>query len=381
MRRGLALLPVAVLAVTALGACSPSTKDETDRPATPSRESSAPESPSDSTTSDGDSSDDGPEVTATVATGLEVPWGLAFLPDGDAVVTERDSRRILRVTPRGEVTELGRIQAAHPQGEAGLLGVAVPPDFDDDPRVFVYVTTTTDNRILRVPLDGDALGTPEPILDGIPQGFIHDGGGLAFGPDGYLYASTGEVGEPELAQDIDSLGGKILRITDEGRPAPGNPDPDSPIWTTGHRNVQGLAWDDRDRLWASELGESTWDDLNLIRKGANYGWPHHEGKGEGQGEEFTNPHLVWPVAEASPSGLAWAEGHLWMAGLRGQRLWRITVDENGRATQADSFLTAEFGRLRAVAAAPDGTVWVTTSNRDGRGDPTDEDDRILQITP
>jgi glucose/arabinose dehydrogenase len=372
MRRGLALLPVAVLALGGLNACgdSPEGSDiphitqPTDLPDQPT----PPESPS-------DSANRPPKVAEVVADGLAVPWGLDFLPDGDAIVTERDSRRILRIAPHGEATALGTIEAADPRGEAGLLGVAVPPDFAEDPRVFVYVTTTNDNRILRVPLTGDTLGTPESVLDGIPQGFTHDGGRLAFGPDGYLYASTGEVGDPELSQDPDSLGGKILRITEDGQPAPGNPDPGSPIWTTGHRNVQGLAWDDRDQMWASELGDASWDELNRIKKGKNYGWPRVEGKGGAQ--DFADPVLVWPVADASPSGLAWADGNLWMAGLRGQRLWRIDTED----LTADAFFRGEYGRLRTVATAPDGSLWVTTSNRDGRGDPVEADDRILRITP
>ena len=322
---------------------------------------------------------DGPPQATTLVDGLAVPWGIAFLPDGDAVVTERDSRRVLRVTAEGEVTPLGIIEAASPQGEAGLLGVAVSPDFDTDRSVFLYVTTDGDNRILRAELDGDRLGEPEVILDGIPLGFTHDGGRLAFGPDGFLYASTGETGTPELAQDAGSLGGKILRITPDGRPAPGNPDPGSPVWSTGHRNVQGLAWDDADRMWASEFGSSTWDELNRIEPGGNYGWPAVEGAGGGG--RFIDPELVWNTDEASPSGLAYADGHLWMAALRGERLWRIEVSAGGRTDRLQELFTGEHGRLRTVAAAPDGTLWLTTSNLDGRGEPEPGDDRILRVTP
>jgi glucose/arabinose dehydrogenase len=310
---------------------------------------------------------------------LAVPWGIDFLPDGHAVVTERDSRRLLRITPDGEVTELGTVQAAAPAGEAGLLGVAVSPDFEDDRWVFLYVTTEEDNRILRAELVGDSLGKVDVVLDGIPQGFIHDGGRLAFGPDGYLYASTGETGTPDLAQDPDSLGGKILRITTDGEPAPGNPDPGSPVWSSGHRNVQGLAWDDDGRLWASEFGDSTWDELNLVEAGGDYGWPQVEGAGGGG--RFTDPQLVWPVENASPSGLAWLDGHLWMAGLRGERLWRIDVSADGRASRPRPFFAGDYGRLRTGVAAPDGSLWLTTSNRDGRGQPSAADDRILRVSP
>jgi len=282
---------------------------------------------------------------------LEVPWGVDFLPDGAAIVTERMSGRVLHVTPDGTLSQLGVLPEAVPEGEAGLLGVAVSPDFETDSSLFFYLTTGSDNRVLRAEVDGMTLGAPEVVFDGIPQGFIHDGGRIAFGPDGYLYVATGEVGDPERAQDPDSLGGKILRLTPDGDPAPGNPDAGSPVWSLGHRNVQGLAWDDRGRLWASEFGDSTWDELNLIEKGGNYGWPEVEGTGGGG--EFVDPQLVWPVENASPSGLTWADGHLWMAGLRGQRLWRIDVSEAGRATDPTEFFTGEYGRLRTVAAAPD----------------------------
>jgi glucose/arabinose dehydrogenase len=245
--------------------------------------------------------------------------------------------------------------------------------------LFFYVTTADDNRVLRARVDGDRLGDTRVVLDGIPNGFIHDGGRIAFGPDGHLYVSTGETGDPELAQDPDSLAGKILRITANGDPAPGNPDAGSPVWSMGHRNVQGLAWDDQGRLWASEFGSSTWDELNLIERGGNYGWPEVEGTGGGPG--FVDPQLVWPVEEASPSGLAFADGRLWMAALRGQRLWRIDVSAAGRASRPTAYFTGDAGRLRTVAAAPDGTLWVTTSNRDGRGDPIAVDDRILLVDP
>jgi glucose/arabinose dehydrogenase len=226
--------------------------------------------------------------------------------------------------------------------------------------------------------EGDRLGTPEVLLSGIPYGAIHDGGRLAFGPDGYLYASTGETGQGELAQDRDSLGGKILRITTDGDPAPGNPDPGSPIWSYGHRNVQGLAFDDRGRLWASEFGQSTFDELNQIQPDGNYGWPEAEGR-DGSGS-FVNPRVVWNPEEASPSGLAFTDGHLWLAALRGTRLWRIEVDGSDVGKVRD-FFVGDYGRLRTIAVAPDGMLWVTTSNRDGRGEPTEGDDRILVVDP
>ncbi|MCW2739565.1 PQQ-dependent sugar dehydrogenase [Nocardioides sp.] len=351
----------------------PRTTQPTDLPSQPT-----PSPDGESGTDTGDDPSGAPRAVRTLVDQLEVPWGVGFLPDGSAVITERISGRVLGITPDGTASRLGGISAVA-EGEAGLLGVAVSPTFDRDRTLFFYLTTATDNRVLRAELDGTMLGEPTVVLDGIPRGFIHDGGRLAFGPDGYLYVTTGETGDPALAQDPDSLAGKILRITADGEPAPGNPDPGSPVWSLGHRNVQGLAWDDEGRLWASEFGDSTWDELNLIEKGGNYGWPVVEGVGGGN--DFIDPQLVWPVEQASPSGLAYADDHLWMAGLRGQRLWRINVSPAGKASRPKAYFTEDYGRLRTVATAPDGLLWMTTSNRDGRGDPTPDDDRIILIQP
>jgi glucose/arabinose dehydrogenase len=312
-----------------------------------------------------------------VARGLEVPWGIGFLPDGSALVTERDSGRVLQISG-SRVTEVGRVDETRAEGESGLLGLAVSPTYAEDRRVFVYTSTDDDNRVLRMTFDGGRLGEPTAILTGIPHGFIHDGGRLAFGPDGSLYVSTGETGDGDLAQRKDTPAGKILRITQDGDPAPGNPDRDSPVWTLGHRNVQGLAFDDGGHLWASEFGQDTWDELNLIEKGTNYGWPEVEGKGTQS--RYRNPQVVWHTSEASPSGLAFLDGHLWLASLRGERLWRIDVDGT-RASHPTDFFVGKYGRMRTVVVAPDCNLWVTTSIRDGRGAPSADDDRILLVRP
>lgn len=319
-----------------------------------------------------------PTVVTEIATGLEAPWGLDFFADGDAIVTERDTRRVLRVTPSGEVTELGVVEAARPTGggaEDGLLGVALSPDFEQDSYVYLYLSTADDNRVVRTTLTDGELGELEVLLDGIPHGFIHDGGRLEFGPDGFLYVSTGEAGDPPLAQDRASLGGKVLRLTPDGDPAPGNPF-DSPVYSYGHRNIQGLAFDDDGRLWASEFGQDAFDELNRIDAGANYGWPEVEGRGGGG--RFVQPQQTWATDDASPSGLAYADGALYMASLKGERLWRVVVRGN-KAVRPKAFFIGEYGRMRTVATAPDGTLWLTTSNRDERGEPRDGDDRILQI--
>lgn len=333
-----------------------------------------------------------PDVVATIATGLATPWGIDFLPDGSAIVTERDSARVLHVTPpeltggtseeEGEVVELGRIPQADPQGEAGLLGVAVSPTFNADGLLYFYVSTAKDNRVVRVRLDGPELGRPEPVVTGIPAGLRHDGGRMAFGPDGYLYVSTGEVGDDQLARDRKSLAGKILRMTTDGQPAPDNPF-GTLVWSWGHRNVQGLAFDTDGSLWASEFGDKKADELNRILPGQDYGWPVVEGFGGPK--RFTAPQLTWKTSEASPSGLAYAGGYLWMAALRGERLWRIKV-AGGQVSDPTAYFTGGeggegYGRLRTVVAAPDGRLWLTTSNKDGRGSVGPDDDRILLIDP
>jgi glucose/arabinose dehydrogenase len=322
-----------------------------------------------------------PRIVRTVAKGLEVPWGVTFLPDGSALVGERDSTRILSIARNGRVSEVGRVEAAAPQGEAGLLGLAASPSYDEDRTVFAYVTTESDNRVVRFTVEGGRMGEVEPILTGIPNGFIHDGGRLLFADDGTLFVSTGETGEPDLAQDADSLGGKVLHITTDGEPAPDNPRKGSPVWTMGHRNVQGLAFDDDGALWATEFGQNTWDELNRISKGRNYGWPVFEGQGQGPDADlYRDPFVTWRTEEASPSGRAYLDGELWMAALRGQRLWRIPLD-GAHAGDPTAYFEGDYGRLRTVAVAPDGRLWVTTSNKDGRGDPAADDDRILVVEP
>ncbi|MBC6464405.1 PQQ-dependent sugar dehydrogenase [Actinomadura alba] len=310
-----------------------------------------------------------------LVTGLKVPWAIAFLPGGDALVTERDTARLLRVTPAGRVTEIGTVPGVEPAGEGGLLGVAVSPSFDRDRYVYLYFTAASDNRVVRLRYD-EGLGVPRPIVTGIPKGGNHNGGRLAFGPDGMLYITTGETGDEPLAQDRRSLGGKILRVRPDGSPAPGNPF-DSRVYSYGHRNVQGIAWDERGRLYATEFGQNRLDEINRIEQGRNYGWPEVEGTGGGG--DYTDPLLTWSTAEASPSGLAYAGGSLWAAALRGERLWQVPLGRDGTAGRPTAHLTGTYGRLRAVERAPDGSLWVSTSDHDGRGDINEGDDRIIVI--
>jgi glucose/arabinose dehydrogenase len=320
--------------------------------------------------------------TSVIARGLEAPWDLVFTPDGEALITERDSGRLLSVDSSGNVEELQRLPAGG-TGEGGLLGIALSPDYENDGYIYAYYTTDNDNRLTRFRLGEN----PEPLLTGIPVQSYHNGGRIAFGPDGYLYLGTGDGGDISTSQDLNSLGGKILRITPEGRVPADNPFPGSPVYSYGHRNVQGLAWDASGRLYATEFGQTSYDEVNIIEPGQNYGWPEIEG--EGGEPRYTDPISTWSTSEASPSGAEilingaipqW-EGDFFMAALRGQRLWRLDLDENGAIVDREALLSGQAGRLRHVAQAPDGSLWILTSNRDGRGNPTPDDDRILRLAP
>jgi glucose/arabinose dehydrogenase len=315
----------------------------------------------------------------TIATGLQVPWGIAFLPNGDALVSERTTGRILRIRkgggkPRTAMRVPGVDTGA---GEGGLLGLAVSPDYSKDRLVYAYFTSDSDNRIVRFRLGG----TTQPIVTGIARGGIHDGGRIAFGPDGKLYAGVGETGDGGLAQDLGSMNGKILRMNPDGSVPADNPFGGSRVWSLGHRNVQGLAWDRSRRLWATEFGQNETDEVNLIRKGRNYGWPTVEGRGDTQGGKFTNPLVTWsPTSTSSPSGDAILGRTLYVAALQCGCLWQIRLNGT-KAGKPRKLLAGRYGRLRTVVRAPDGSLWVATSNRDGRGDPKDGDDRIVRVRP
>ncbi len=323
-------------------------------------------------------------VAGEIAKDLESPWGVAPLPDGDLLVASRDKGTISRVAvATGKVTPIGKVPGVAPGGEGGLLGLALSPSYASDRMVYAYFTTESDNRIARMRYDeqrdaGQQLGAPDTVLRGIPKGLVHNGGRIAFGPDKMLYAGTGETGDTGLAQDKKSLGGKILRMTPDGQPVHGNPEADSIVYSYGHRNVQGLAWDKDKRLWAAEFGQNTWDELNLIEPGANYGWPEAEGKAGKPG--LRDPVAVWKTDEASPSGIAWAQGSVWMAGLKGERLWRIPLAGANPVAEPEAFLTGKYGRLRTVIALGGDRLLLVTSETDGRGSPEAGDDRILTLT-
>lgn len=312
-----------------------------------------------------------------IAQGLAAPWGLSLLPDGSALVGERDTGRILQVQPNPEpVHEVMRIRGLDTGGDGGLLGIAVSPTYQEDGLVYAYVSTAGDNRIIRFPLGG----TPTPIFTGIPRSAGDDGGRIAFGPDGDLYVGTGDAGHPALAGDRHSLAGKVLRITVFGKPAPGNPVAGSPVFASGFHDVLGLCWNQRKELYATDAAGRRTDEVNLVRPGEDYGWPRVEGASRRRGP--TNPLVTFTPAQASPGGCAVLGYGLFVGALTGQRLLSVPLDTAGRPTgAARSLFTHVYGRLRSVVAAPDGALWVTTSNRDGHGRPTALDDRVLRILP
>jgi glucose/arabinose dehydrogenase len=376
-RPHLTTLLASVLLVPLLAACGDDDPPELP-PTVPPSTSAAAATPSATTPSAYPTTVPDVSVARTVATGLEVPWGIALLPDGSALVAERDTTRIMRVTGDGQKRSLGEVAGAVPFGEGGLLGLAIPPaDLTDGTvTVYVYFTAENDNRIVRMPYANGELGRPATVLTGIPRAGNHDGGRMLVGPDGKLWVGTGEAGNEPLSQDLGSLGGKILRLNLDGSVPADNPFRNSPVWSLGHRNVQGLAFDSRGQLWATEFGQNEWDELNRVERGKNYGWPEVEGKGTGGGR-YVEPFVVWTTDEASPSGLAIVDDVAYVAGLRGKRLWQVPL---GDADAAVARFEDEYGRLRTVLPAPSGGgLWLSTSNHDGRGDPDRQDDRILEL--
>ncbi|MFS0893807.1 PQQ-dependent sugar dehydrogenase [Microbacterium sp. 179-I 3D3 NHS] len=307
-----------------------------------------------------------------VAEGLQAPWSIAF-HEGVALVSERDSGRIVQVAADGGIREVGVIDGVRPRGEGGLLGIAV-----HDGDLYAYLTTADDNRIERFALSGPGdslrLGPAEEVISGMEAAANHNGGRIAFGPDGMLYATVGDAGDPSSAQDETSLSGKILRLTPEGEVPADNPVDGSPVYSSGHRNPQGLTWAADGTLYASEFGQDTWDELNVIEPGGNYGWPEVEGIAGREG--FIDPVQQWNPDDASPSGIAVAGESIFLANLRGERLREVPLADPGAAHE---HLVGEHGRLRDAVVAPDGALWILTNNTDGRGAPRDGDDRILRF--
>jgi len=313
------------------------------------------------------------DARTVVASGLDAPWSVMLDGDG-ALVSERDSGDILQLRADGSLRTVGTVPGVTHGGEGGLLGLAL----DDRHRLYVYSTGEDGNRIQRFALEGSPgalrLGRATTILDGLPAQSVHNGGRIAFGPDGMLYASVGDATDRGSAQDLDALSGKILRMTVDGDVPADNPFDGSLVYSYGHRNVQGLGWAADGTMFAAEFGQDTWDELNVIEPGANYGWPTVEGKGGGAG--LTDPVQQWRTDDASPSGLAVIGGTVFIANLKGERIRGIPV---ANPTTAREYFVGEYGRIRSVLEGPDGSLWFVTNNTDGRGSPRDGDDRIVSV--
>jgi glucose/arabinose dehydrogenase len=336
--------------------------------------------PTESTVQEGQQS--GWSDVETVANGLETPWSLAFLPDGDMLVTER-SGQMKRIGTQGKTY---RIEGVRETSEGGLLGVALHSDFQNNGWLYLYSTTEQGgeltNRVERYMLMGNMLHERTTILENIPAASNHNGGGIAFGPDKKLYITTGDAALGEPAQDTGSLAGKILRMNDDGSVPSDNPFGNL-TWSYGHRNPQGITWDEQGRLWSVEHGPSGdqgkgggKDELNLIEKGANYGWPVVAGS-------ETRAGMHSPVAQSgndetwAPSGITYHGGSLFFAGLRGQTLYEAKIQ--GNTVELSRHFTEQYGRLRAVTARGD-QLYFTSSNRDGRGNPLAGDDKIYRFS-
>ncbi len=323
---------------------------------------------------------------SVVAGGLEVPWALAFTPDGRLFVTERPGRvRIVRAG-RLDPEPLATLTVAA-RGEAGLMGLALDPAFSQSGRLYLCYTLAKGsrmvNRVSVLTVRQDRATDERVLVDDIPGAGIHDGCRLKFGPDGKLYVTTGDAGESRLSQRLDSPAGKILRLNADGSVPADNPSPGSPVYSSGHRNVQGIAWDRTGQLWASEHGPSGFpcchDEINRIAPGRNYGWPEVYGKADDR--RFVDPVVESGRSTWAPSGIAILGDDLYVTALRGERLLRLRLGPEGTVTSVTSLFEGVYGRLREAVAGPDGALYVTTSNRDGRGRPASDDDRILRIVP
>jgi glucose/arabinose dehydrogenase len=322
-----------------------------------------------------------PGRVTEIVNGLEMPWGLAFLPDGSALMSERSSGRILRVRQGREPALVGTVPGVEAGAEGGLLGLAVAPSFEKDRTLYAYVSSSPTNRVvaLRLAPDLRSLRQDRVVLDGIASADRHHGGRLRFGPDGNLWIGTGDAFQPENAAADDSLNGKVLRVRPDGSVPPDSPT-GTAVHSSGHRNVQGIAFGPDGTAYASELGHRTWDELNVLRPGRDYGWPESEGTRGAHGER---PLFVLHPDDASPSGIAVAGGAVWMGALGGQRLWRLPVDGPRATGDPVAYFTGRYGRIRTVEPAPDGSLWITTSNTDGATwggtDSRPGDDRILRV--
>ena len=362
--------PVALLLVALIAGCSAPAPQPTPT-VTPS--ASATPSPSPTPTPEARGPVQPAGTPTVIATGLSVPWSLVRLPSGSTLVSERDTALVKEITASGAVNVVGTIPGVVPGGEGGLLGIE-----HVDGMLYAYFTASRDNRIARYTLVGGpgnySLGAEDLILTGLVKAPTHNGGRIKVGPDGMLYATVGDARDLSAPQNPASANGKILRMELDGSIPDDNPFPGSYVYSLGHRNPQGLAWDADGQLWAAEFGQNTWDEFNRIEAGGNYGWPVVEGAAGDS--RFIDPIIQWDTDDASPSGLGYVDGTFFLAALRGERLWAIYPD--GPSASSVAWFVGEYGRLRDVIPGPDGTLWAITNNT-SNGTPRDGDDKILQI--
>ncbi len=308
-----------------------------------------------------------------VAENLNIPWESVFLPNGDILVTERAGKVFNVATGKSY-----QIEGVNHAGEGGLLGMTLHPNFSENNYLYLYFTTKEDNRIERYILTGDELTKDKLIFSGIPVDRFHNGGRIDFGPDGYLYVTTGDALDTSLAQNQSSLAGKILRLDAEGDIPESNPR-NTAVYSSGHRNPQGITWDNQGRLWATEHGPTSLDEVNLIEAGKNYGWPDISGDEKADGMESPILHSGYGYTWA-PSGVAYWDNSLFFAGLRGQAIYEVKLNEQGGGDLLMHFFE-DFGRIRNVRLGPDNALYILTNNTDGRGTPKEGDDKLIKINP
>ncbi|KAM9861615.1 sorbosone dehydrogenase family protein [Leucobacter sp. BZR 635] len=364
-RRPLTLIAASAAILLALSGCAPEPEATPTPPPAPSSETpAASETPE-------------PLGPRQPTLNLTAPWSVAFVGNS-ALVSERDSAKLLELAEDGSAREIMTVPGVVHGGEGGLLGLAVSPaDAGTQPEhLYAYSTAAGGNRVQRFAITGEpgslALGDPTTIIDGLPSAASHNGGRIAFGPDGMLYVTAGDAAQPWLSQDLASPGGKILRLAPDGAIPADNPFDGSPVYSYGHRNPQGIAWATDGTMYSSEFGQDTWDELNVIKAGANYGWPEVEGiAGD---DRFVDPVQQWRPADASPSGIAILGDTIYIANLRGQRVRTVPLAD--LAANTDYFIE-EYGRIRDVTVSPDGKLWLLSNNTDGRVDPRPDDDRFI----
>ncbi len=325
--------------------------------------------------------------TEILAEGLDTPWSIVFLPDNSLLVTERKGT-VRKISAEGvlDSNPIATLSNVLEIGEGGLLGMTLHPKFEENNFIYFYYTYrnnggNTLNRVVRMTYKNNQISNEKIIIDAIPGASNHNGGEIIFGPDSYLYITTGDAQEPSQAQDKNSLAGKILRVTDTGEPAPNNPFSNR-IYSYGHRNSQGLTWDSSGNVWSTEHGRSGitsgLDEINVIKAGNNYGWPDIQGDETADGMQAPIIHsenTTW-----APGSITYYKNAVYFSGLRGSSLYKGVIENNSINT-INNYFQGEYGRIREVILGPDEMLYITTSNKDGRGIPNDNDDRVIRINP